>query len=426
MTTWTFIRQNLGFYWRTHLGVILGTALGAMVLTGSLLVGDSVKATLSHQAELRVGRVESIVTSGDKLFREKLAEECGAAPVLLLRGSVTTPDGSGRVNQAQVLGVDERFWKLAPASHVPAELGEPTAWVNERLASQLSLKAGDTLIVRVEKPTLFSRDAPLSGDEEQVVALRVKVAATLSAEQFGRFNLQASQVPPFTVFVPLHFLQERLAMQGRANLLLAAKGVDLREAVRRNWTLDDAGLIARATGHAEESEVRAGHVFLERSVIEAAPKGGVDVLTYLVNEIRAGEKATPYSMVTAIDAAGSRFLPAELADDEITINRWLADDLGVKEGDPVTLKYFVMGDRRQLEERSQSFNVFSILPMDEARSNFFLRRKSARCLRARFREWSSRCWPCGWPVAGNFVSARGNSWAGFPRARRRGEGGASP
>jgi hypothetical protein len=57
-------------------------------------------------------------------------------------------------------------------------------------------------------------------------------------------------------------------------------------------------------------------------------------------------------MVTAIDAPSSGFLPAELAAGEIAINAWLAEDLGVREGDKITLKYFVMGERRQLDEKT--------------------------------------------------------------------------
>ena len=59
MTAFTVVRRSVGFYWRTHLGVLLGTAIAAMVLVGSLLVGDSVKATLKQQAAVRVGRIES-------------------------------------------------------------------------------------------------------------------------------------------------------------------------------------------------------------------------------------------------------------------------------------------------------------------------------------------------------------------------------
>src|ERR1700755_364314 len=44
------ILSSARYYWRTHLGVVLGAALGAMVLTGALLVGDCVKATLRQTA----------------------------------------------------------------------------------------------------------------------------------------------------------------------------------------------------------------------------------------------------------------------------------------------------------------------------------------------------------------------------------------
>ena len=42
-----FILQSLRFHWRTHLGVVLGSAVAAAVLTGALLVGVSVRRTLS-------------------------------------------------------------------------------------------------------------------------------------------------------------------------------------------------------------------------------------------------------------------------------------------------------------------------------------------------------------------------------------------
>jgi hypothetical protein len=74
-------------------------------------------------------------------------------------------------------------------------------------------------------------------------------------------------------------------------------------------------------------------------------------------------------MVTAIETPSTGFLPAELADDEIVITQWLADDLGIGPGAKVTLKYFVMGERRQLEEKSREFTVLAVLPMSEPQLN---------------------------------------------------------
>jgi ABC-type lipoprotein release transport system permease subunit len=405
MTGRTIIFRSVRFYWRTHLGVILGAALGAMVLIGALLVGDSVKATLQRQAELRVGNTDLAMTGGDRFFRAALADAAGAdtAPVLMVRATVARADGGARVNAAQLLGVDGRFWKLSPAGTAD-ELPADGVALNTRIAQQLGVVAGDTVIVRVEKPGMFSKDAPLSGDESDAVALRVKVARIVDDEHYGRFALSASQVPPFTVFAPLAMLQEKLDLPGKANLLLwppptmgtevvarqvnlpfAKKpttvwsntmefGLDVRaSALREDWTLDDASLNLLDLPNNSGLELRSSRVFLDPPVIAAAPAGKdnrrVDALTYFVNELRSGDKATPYSMVTAVETASSGFLPAELADDEMVISQWLADDLGIGTGAKVTLKYFTMGERRELTEKSRVFTVLAVLPMTEPQLN---------------------------------------------------------
>ena len=60
------VAQSIRHYWRTHLGVILGSALAALVLTGALMVGDSVKATLRAQAEARVGKIGEALLCGER------------------------------------------------------------------------------------------------------------------------------------------------------------------------------------------------------------------------------------------------------------------------------------------------------------------------------------------------------------------------
>jgi len=362
MTATTLVLRSARFYWRTHLGVVLGTALAAMVLTGSLLVGDSVKATLRRQAELRIGKADAVLVGGDRFFRAQLAADLGPhdAPVLLLRGSAGRADGGARVNQAQVLGVDRRFWQQAPDA--ADDLPNDSLALNARAATQLGVQPGDTIIVRVEKPGFFSKDAPLSGEENEVVAIRARIARILTDEQFGRFSLQAGQVPPASIFLPLEMLQQRLAFAGRANLLLRSSKAPLREDLTAKWTIEDASLQSRALP-AGGVELRSPRVFLDPPAVAAAP-AGLPVLTYLVNELRAGDKAVPYSMVTATDVAAVGFAPKPLADGEVLINQWLAEDLGLAVGGKLTLKYFVMGERRQLTEVARDFTVAGVLPMD--------------------------------------------------------------
>lgn len=62
------IARSLAHYRRAHVGLIVGTALAAAILTGALAVGDSVSHTLRTFALQRIGNAEYAVVSAEKLF----------------------------------------------------------------------------------------------------------------------------------------------------------------------------------------------------------------------------------------------------------------------------------------------------------------------------------------------------------------------
>lgn len=376
-TLWTLACRSLQYYWRSHLALFLGTAIAAAVLIGALLVGDSVRLSLREMALRRLGATHYALSGGDRYFRSALANDLraqwagGLAPALRLGGVASMPDDSARANDTQVLGVDANFWKLlAPGQ---PELPADTVAINQRLAAQLNARAGTEIVLRVPKVSPLSREAPIAPQEDTTAALRVTVGRILSPAEGGDFNLQASQIPPLNAFVPLALLQKQAAAEGQANLLLAgpapepdAAGTNgvhqLQTLLAKHWTLADAQLELRATN--QWAELRTSRVFLDESTAKAAlqadPKAW-GVVAYFVNELRAGDRATPYSIVCAADGP---WLPADLGEDEILVNQWLADDLKVKSGDAVALKYFVVGNHRQLEEKSAAFRVRGVLPMD--------------------------------------------------------------
>lgn len=358
------IFRSLRFYWRTQLGVLLGVSVTCAILTGALGVGNSVRATLRQMALARLGKTEWALASSEHFFRAKLADELAGdlkatvAPVLLLRGSVAVPDGRARANNAQVLGVEDRFWVLGEAQNMLAGSRADEAVINEQLAAQLGVRVGDSLVVRVEEPALVSRDAPLSGRSDAAVAIRVRIGAVSGDAGFARFGLQANQVPPLSVFLPLATLQTHLKRAGQANVLLtdAKQGPDA--ALQLHWTLADAGLELRNLADGRTRELRTERVFLDPAVEAAAhslSSNATGVLTYFANEIRCGTNATPYSFVTAVGTSHRN--------DEVMINRWLADDLGARVGDVVTLRYFVIGARRELREATAQFRVGTVVPL---------------------------------------------------------------
>ena len=61
MTRLRLILASLQHHARAHVGTLLGAVVAAAVLTGSLVVGDSVKRTLQDQAKQRLGHVQAAV-----------------------------------------------------------------------------------------------------------------------------------------------------------------------------------------------------------------------------------------------------------------------------------------------------------------------------------------------------------------------------
>ncbi|MCB1276209.1 ABC transporter permease [Prosthecobacter sp.] len=353
-----YVLQSARHYWRGHLGLLFGTFLAATILTGSMLVGDSVRASLERVAALRLGKVEGGVLGGDHWFTESLARKTKSAPVIIATGAAAAANGNVRVNGAQVLGVDEAFWKLSTSSK-SVTFDKSSVAINEPLARKLGVKAGDTILVRLERPSAISRDAPLSGSTNEDISLRRKIAAVVSPEDFGAFQLTASQVPPDSVFVNLADLQTQLEMDGRVNALLHPQFNVLRAHFEEQRTLADFALqLKKIDGAKKEWEISTSRVFLERNLAEKIDdfKSTYGVLTYLVNGITSAQGGTPYSMVTAVGQG---------KDDEIAITQWLADDQKLAVGDELEIKYFVVGLGRELKQQSAKFKVGAILPMDD-------------------------------------------------------------
>jgi ABC-type antimicrobial peptide transport system permease subunit len=374
MTLWTLIHRSLRFHARAHLGTWLGAVVGSAVLVGALVVGDSVRGSLRDLALARVGSVEMVLASGDRFFRAELADAVSdpldtiVLPALQLAATATTTDNSTRANGVQLLGIRPRFWEFGRDAAFQPALATGEVALNTRLAEQLRARPGDTVVLRVARPSGLSRETPLSPQADATVALRLMVSTVVDDDRLGRFNLRATQIPPFNAFVPLEWLQQALQLPGRANLLLvspapSATPLFAQTYLRQRWQLDDAELELRDLPDRSVVELRTRRVFLDPPVVEAAWRVATNaqpLLTYFVNEIRAGNRSTPYSMVTA---AGPPFAPAQLPDDEIVVNDWLAEDLALRPGDPLELSYWVIGAGRRLEEHTARFRVHSIVPL---------------------------------------------------------------
>lgn len=380
MNRWNLVLNSLIHHRRTHLGAFVGALVASAILVGALVVGDSVRLSLQDLGSARLGHVEFALRTSDKLFREALASELSRASqarcvaVLALPAVGLKPDGSARANRVQIHGVGDDFWRLSPSGTVIPSSSEESVVLNRALAAQLNVRNGDTVILRVHKPSSLSKDAPISKIEDSTTALRLKVSNILEDSDFGRFSLNASQLPPLNAFVSLSLLQKRLQVGSKANLLLAAQPAprpsggrtvtleSLSQALDRVWRLEDAALEIRRVAE-DTFDLRTSAVFLsdriERAVI-GRHTNATSILTYFVNSLSLGDRSTPYSMVSAV---ADPLLRHPIRPGELVLNRWAADDLGAGVGHRVVVRYFAVGSGRALEEREAEFRVGGILEM---------------------------------------------------------------
>jgi ABC-type lipoprotein release transport system permease subunit len=347
---WKGIRHYRSAYW----GVLAGAAVGAMVLLGALMAGDSVQKSLTKSGELRTGKVSKIFSGGERFFCDDLAGRNGGSAMIYLKGQVNVEERAE--GQVQVMGVSDDFWDFAP-QEASVDLSDFDAAISGPLARALDLEEGDLAVVRLQKPGLLSRDAPLSGESESVSSMRITVAKILSDEEFGRFSLEQTQVPPSSVFVPLKRLQKVLDLKEKANALLLDENESFDPG---KMELADYGISVVEVP--DGVEVRSERIFMEPRIAEKIE--GEPVLTYLINTLATKEGETPYSMVTAVSGKSAMFLPTQPGEGEVVINDWLAEDLRTQVDDELTMDYFVVESGSKLVEKRGVFTVKAIVKME--------------------------------------------------------------
>lgn len=349
----TLVARALRFYWRTHLGTLAGVALSSAVLVAALAVGDSVRGSLERTAIARLGGVETALDTGSRMFSADLAGRLGATAVLQVPG-MAIREGAPQVNGVEVLGVGPGFF--APS---PGELA-----VNEELAAALHAKVGDEVALRVLKPGLLSRDAPLASRKDRETRRRLfTLRAILSEARMGRFSLKSDQSAPLNAFVDLRTLQETLEMEGRANLMVSRTPVSLAGV----WKPEDADLRVQTLGGV--LQLQSSRIYLDPAVAsKALQPPAVGALMYLVDSLSSeGGRSTPYSFVTALTPSEDRTLgpvPAGMKDDEILVNRRVAEHLAVKKGDRVKIAWSELTAGDTFVKRERSFAVRGILEME--------------------------------------------------------------
>ena len=417
---------GLLYYWRVHLGLLLGTAVATTALTGALLVGDSMRGSLRDLALERLGRIDYALLA-THFFRSELPKTLsenppwvalsrgtsfprkressggdlntrddpqsfqsapmGHAPAILLNGSTRHATTQALAAGVQIQGIDARFAALFPESGptlrdaLKPTPGQPfpSLVVNAALQRALDIELGDAVLLSLERPSptyresLFGRRAT----DDLVTTLRVVLTGVLPDSGAGRFGLRPHQHLPLNAYLDLQTLQRALDQQDRVNaLLIAAPTIqhqDLQRALAQHLSLADHKLDLAL--HSDYIELTSTRFVLDDSIRAAALASAAALQlktatfsTYLANAIEGNGRQVPYSTVTGLDDPTGLYLtdgrPAPpLADDAIYLDAWTAQELAVTPGDSISLTYYIVGPRHELRTEQAHFRLQGIVQM---------------------------------------------------------------
>jgi len=438
MLRWRLILESLGHFRRQHAAVGLGVVAATAVLTGALVVGDSMRGSLRRMAFERLGRIEHALVA-PRFFRAELADELSAAddyeegyaaavPIIVISATMERPkDGAASESRAggvQLVGCDERFWALGDGG-LTTPVSEDSVVLNQTLADELGVDIGDEVLIRIGLPSEIPADSPLGRKTDQFEVLRVAVAEVLPNEGLARFGLSPNQQLPRNAFVSLATAQELTESPDQVNALLVpgksdgpATG-DSAEQINA-WLrpkLVDYGLELREV-EPRYLQLVSERMLLEDYVAETAERTLDDlttrsVFTYLANRLSSGDGDVPYSTITAADfdrppPLGPMKNPdgdviGRIEPDEIVLNEWAADALGVEPGATITVEYFEPESTHgAVEESSAEFRFKAVAAIDGPAAN----RKLTPEMKGITDQLSMTAWDPPFPFDGDRITDR--------------------
>jgi putative ABC transport system permease protein len=429
MTWLSYLRASLWHYARLHVAVALGVAVATAVLTGALLVGDSMRGSLRSMTLDRLGSLEELLIT-DHFFRMELESEVQNHPafpravyhevipaILLPQCTLeNTEREHARASQVFAFGIRRNFWNLDPPHKaVPLQVNEIA--INAPLAEKLNAQVGDKLTLRFPTGDQVPADSPLARKEERTGSLvELKLAAIIPAEGLARFSLHPHQFQSFNAFVGLDTLQAGLEQKGRVNSLLIAarKGTAQSSAALKQTLapqLTDFGLKISSVDICWENEEKeelvgqylsltSDRMLIDPQVVRVAmdelkSHDPQPVFTYLANRLeriptneaeqktQAERGPISYSTICAVESnAGlgpcfndqGELLPP-LGEQEIYLNSWAAEDQGVAVGDRMKVTFFEPETTHgATREKTAEFVVKGIVPLTEPVNPFSRRR----------------------------------------------------
>jgi len=392
--------RSLWFHRKLAISVSLGVATAATVITGALIVGDSMRGSLRSLTIDRLGRIDQLVIPGGFFEASGIPATIDSRTIVPAiyfdQGVVETTASSTtpmrRASSIQILGIDNTFKSLDALNSLPnAEIGIDQIILNRAAADELSVSIGDMVTLRLPSEQAVPADSPLGKRDSQTEGIpRLKVVSVIDNRGLGRFALNPSQIEPLTAFLSRETIAATLDRSGQANVLFISQQpqgtkTNAGASVDDAWVsglplrLADLGLklsrvtktFATANGPAttvfDYYQLTSDRLLLPKAAVEKltdvsnAAVSPQPAMTYLANAIERIDKdgnataSVPYSIVTAIDSSHSLTLDygstsvgnvgddtanAAIAVVPMVLNDWTATALSASIGDRLRILFY--------------------------------------------------------------------------------------
>ncbi len=317
------------YYKRFYRLAAVATVVMTAVLTGSFVLGDSVRGSLVERVNERLGNTETIIQTGsgflnDSILNHDLLRE--AHGYLMSEGFISF---EGRMIPVTVWGTDND--SLA--------IGETK--INQTLEKEIG---SGTFVLHLPSNSLVASGS-LFVSQSYANQMRLSFKGLKGGDEGGNILLHNEHVRPRNVFVNRQELAEVLGTDGKVNLILTPLHLTEND-LQTIWSPLYSGVEMR------DSIVGSDRVFMPQSLVEKL-QPTARYLAYFVNSL--GD--IPYSFVTATD---------QLHGDETILSDYAARRMNAHIGDSITMEYYVShGKLKQLETRSHRFIVSKIIPISQ-------------------------------------------------------------
>jgi len=362
--------RSVAYYRTATLYQFLIILLLSAIITGSLLVGISVRKSLLTSNQLQLNGTGLVIHSGSRYFPQSLVERLEKASgekcegILETKGWVRSFSTGETALNIQVFGINNQFFKFNNSPGI-ISLDKGEVAINKKLADKLNLRIGDDIILRIGKISDIPSRSPFAPESDDFESFVLTIKEIIAQDGPANFTLGLSHTRPLNIYLSLSEFNNYFAGNPKINRILIKDNKELTlESIRDDlvnvFNTEDAGLSLRHVETCNQQEIISNRIFISESEVEeitAAIPEASPIITYLANQINLGTRSTPYSFVSALPYQLYDNLPDE---NGIVINKWLANDLDATIGDSIRLSYYIMGNYKNLVEKTHDFIISDI------------------------------------------------------------------